>query len=237
MALKVLVVDDDAPTLELMDQVLTSLKVEVHAVGDSEQAAALVNQERFDGIFVDLQMPKVDGFELARRIRASSWNKSTPIVVVTGHDDAKIMQKAFAAGTTFFLQKPIDRQRLTNLFKAARGKMFENRRHFMRVPLQTEVICQVEHQTFRGMSSNISQGGILFEVGRSLSPGTAVRLSFRLPGRELRIDVTGVVARVDEKQRAGVRFTHVGTRELQLIRDLIGSDDADSTDAENRPTT
>ncbi len=236
MALKVLVVEDDAPTLELMDEVLTSLKVEVHAVRDSEQAAGLVNQERFDGIFVDLQMPKVDGFELARRIRASSWNKSTPIVVVTGHDDTKTMQKAFAAGTTFFLQKPIDRQRLTNLFKAARGRMFENRRQFVRVPLQTEVICQVGDQTFRGTSLNISQGGILFEVGRSLSPGTTVRLSFRLPGRELRIDVTGVVARIDERQRAGVRFTHVGSRELQLIRDLIGSDDAESTEAVNRPT-
>ncbi len=236
MALKVLVVEDDAPTLELMDEVLTSLKVEVHAVTDSEQAAGLVNQERFDGIFVDLQMPKVDGFELARRIRASSWNKSTPIVVVTGHDDTKTMQKAFAAGTTFFLQKPIDRQRLTNLFKAARGRMFENRRQFVRVPLQTEVICQVGDQTFRGTSLNISQGGILFEVGRSLSPGTTVRLSFRLPGRELRIDVTGVVARIDERQRAGVRFTHVGSRELQLIRDLIGSDDAESTEAVNRPT-
>jgi len=236
VALKVLVVEDDAPTLELMDEVLTSLKVEVHAVSDSEQAATLVNQKRFDGIFVDLQMPKVDGFELARRIRASSWNKSTPIVVVTGHDDTKTMQKAFAAGTTFFLQKPIDRQRLTNLFKAARGRMFENRRQFVRVPLQTEVICQVGDQTFRGTSLNISQGGILFEVGRSLSPGTTVRLSFRLPGRELRIDVTGVVARIDERQRAGVRFTHLGSRELQLIRDLIGSDDAESTEAVNRPT-
>ncbi len=236
MALKLLIVDDDPPTLELMHEVLISLKAEVLAVSDGEQAATLVNHERFDGVFVDLQMPKVDGFELARRIRASSWNKSTPIVVVTGQDDTKTMQKAFAAGTTFFLQKPIDRQRLTNLFKAARGKMFDNRRHFVRVPLQTEVICQVGDQTFRGTSSNISQGGILFEVGRSLSPGTAVRLSFRLPGRELRIDVTGVVARVDKKQRAGVRFTHIGSRELQLIRDLIGSDESEGTPAQNRLT-
>jgi len=236
VALKVLIVEDDPPTLELMDEVLTSLKVEVCALGDSEQAAALVNQERFDGIFVDLQMPTVDGLELTRRIRKSSWNKSAPIVVVTGHDDVKTMQKAFAAGATFFLQKPVDRQRLTKLFKAARGRMFENRRQFVRVPLQTEVTCQVEHQTFRGVSSNISQGGILFEVGRTLLPGTAVRLSFRLPGRELRIDVTGVVARVDEKQRAGVRFTYIGTRELQLIRDLIGRDDDERTDEKNERT-
>ncbi|PYV94426.1 MAG: hypothetical protein DMG86_23285 [Acidobacteria bacterium] len=96
MALKVLIVEDDAPTLELMGEVLASLKAEVRAVSDSEAASALVNQERFDGIFLDLQMPKVDGFELTRRIRKSSWNKSAPIVVVTGEDDVKTMEKAFA---------------------------------------------------------------------------------------------------------------------------------------------
>jgi len=63
-------------------------------------------------------------------------------------------------------------------------------------------------------------------VGRSLSPGAAVRLSFRLPGRELRIEVTGVVARVDDKQRAGIRFAHIGARELH---DLIGSEEDEST--------
>jgi len=229
VALKVLIVEDDGPTLELMDEVLTSLKAEVRALSDSKQASVLVNQERFDGIFVDLQMPGVDGFELARQVRKSSWNKSAPIVVVTGHDNAKIMQEAFAAGATFFLQKPVDRQRLTKLFKATRGRMLENRRQFVRVPLHTEVICQVEHQTYRGTSSNISQGGILFQVGRPLSPGAAVRLSFRLPGRELRIEVTGVVARVDDKQRAGIHFTHIGARELQLIRDLIGSEEDETT--------
>src|SRR5690348_13910163 len=87
-----------------MDEVLTSLKAEVRALSDSEQASALVNPERFDGIFVDLQMPGVDGFELARQVRKSSWNKSAPIVVVTGHDNAKIMQEAFAAGATFLIR-------------------------------------------------------------------------------------------------------------------------------------
>ncbi len=171
MALKVLIVEDDPPTLELMDEVLTSLKVEVCALGDSEQAAALVNQERFDGIFVDLQMPSVDGLELTRRIRKSSWNKSAPIVVVTGHDDVKTMQKAFAAGATFFLQKPVDRQRLTKLFKAARGRMFENRRQFVRVPRQTEVTCQVEHQTFRGGEFKYQSGRNTVRDGTYLATG------------------------------------------------------------------
>jgi CheY-like chemotaxis protein len=234
---RVLIVEDDLPTLELMNEVLTSLKVEVRALDDSAEAAVLVNRERFDGIFVDLQMPKMDGFELARHIRASSWNKSAPIVVVTAQDDSKTMQKAFGCGATFFLHKPVDRQRLTNLFKAARGRMFENRRQFVRVPLQTEVICQIGHQTFHGQSSNISQGGILFELGRRIESGTAVRVSFRLPGRPLKIDATGVVARVDEKLRAGVRFSQIGTRELQAIRDLVMQEDNENVDAPTAPSS
>ncbi len=58
-----------------MHKVLTSVKAEVRALRDGEQALTLVNHERFD-VFVDLQMPKVDSFELARRIWASFWNKS-----------------------------------------------------------------------------------------------------------------------------------------------------------------
>lgn len=235
--LKLLLVEDDAQTLELMREILSSLKAEVRPIADSRQAAVLIGQERFDGIFVDLQMPGMDGFELARRIRASNWNKSAPIVVVTGQDDPQAMKQAFAAGATFFLQKPVDRQRLTNLFKAARGRIFENRRQFVRVPLHTEVACQVENQTLRGTSANISQGGILIEVGRKLAPGTAVRLSFRLPGREMKIEVTGTVARTDEKLRAGIRFNHIGATELQLIRDLMGSEDSEVVDTRRQPMT
>src|ERR1039458_4955481 len=85
--LKLLVVEDDPASLELMAEVFTSLKANVRAVSDSQHAAGLVNQERFDGIFLDLEMPNLHGFDLARLIRRSSWNKSAPIIIVTGRDE------------------------------------------------------------------------------------------------------------------------------------------------------
>src|ERR1700682_1933194 len=100
--LKLLLVEDNIANLELMAEVFTSLKAEVRPVNDSEKAAELVNREKFDGIFLDLEMPKVDGFDLARLIRKSSWNRSTPIVIVTGRDERHTMQQAFAIGATFF---------------------------------------------------------------------------------------------------------------------------------------
>src|ERR1700688_3908024 len=112
VSLKLLVVEDDIASLELMTEVFTSLEAEVRPVSDSQKAAGLVNQERFDGIFLDLEMPNLHGFDLARLTRKSSRNKSTPIVIVTGRDQRDTMQEAFAIGATFFLQKPVDRQKL-----------------------------------------------------------------------------------------------------------------------------
>ena len=119
--LKLLIVEDDIASLELMAEVFTSLKAEVIPVSDSREAAGLVDKEKFDGIFLDLEMPNLNGFDLASRIRKSSWNKSTPIIIVTGRDERQTMQEAFAIGVTFFLQKPVDRQKLSILFRAVRG--------------------------------------------------------------------------------------------------------------------
>src|SRR5260370_12209969 len=96
--LKLLVVEDNIASLEFMTEVFTSLKAEVRALSDSRKAVKLVNQERFDGIFLDLEMPNLSGFDLARLIRKSSWNKSTPIVIVTGREERQTMQEAFTIG-------------------------------------------------------------------------------------------------------------------------------------------
>src|SRR6202140_3876719 len=145
--LKLLIVEDDLASLELMAEVFTSLKAEVRPVSDSEKAAGIVNQEKFDGIFLDLEMPKLNGFDLARMIRKSSWNQSTPIIIVTGRDERQTMQEAFAIGATFFLQKPVDSQKLSVLFRTVRGGMLENRRRSIRVPLQTDVTCTAGSRT------------------------------------------------------------------------------------------
>jgi len=217
--LKLLVVEDNIANLELMTEVFTSLKAEVRPISDSEKAVSVVNEEKFDGIFLDLEMPKLNGFDLARLIRKSSWNKSTPIVIVTGRDERQTMQDAFALGATFFLQKPVDRQKLSVLFRTVSGGMLDNRRKYIRVPIQADVVCTVGSRSLRGVSWNLSQGGMQVEVG-DLKPKDAVRLSFQLPRPAVTIDAGGVVVWANE-QRQGVQFTNVGAQSQQSIRQFI----------------
>ena len=217
--LKLLVVEDNIPCLELMTEVFMSLKAEVRPISDSEKAVAVVNQEKFDGIFLDLEMPNLNGFDLARLIRKSSWNKSTPIIIVTGRDDRQAMQDAFAIGATFFLRKPVDRQKLSVLFRTVSGGMIENRRKSTRTPIQAGVACTVGSRTLRGVSWNLSQGGMQVEVD-DLKPKDLVRLSFQLPISGVIIDAAGIVVWEKEK-RQGIQFTNVSAQSQQSIRQFI----------------
>jgi CheY-like chemotaxis protein len=218
-ALKLLVVEDNIASLELMTEVFTSLKAEVRPISDSEKAVALVNQEKFDGIFLDLEMPNLNGFDLARLVRKSSWNKSTPIIIVTGRDERQTMRDAFAIGATFFLQKPVDRQKLSVLFRTVSGGMLENRRKYIRAPLKADVTCVVGSRTVRGVTWNLSQGGMQVEVG-GLEAKDAVRLAFLLPMSAVAIDAIGIVVWGNEK-RQGIQFTNVGAQSQQAIRQFI----------------
>lgn len=221
MQLRVLVVEDDLRTLELMREVLSHLGVDVHLINDSQHAVTLINREKFDGIFLDLMMPKVDGFELARRIRQSFSNKNTPIIVVTGSEDKDTIARAFEAGGTFFLNKPIDKGKLTHLLNSTRGAMLEERRRNERVSIQTNVECRAGTRKITGVSVNCSQNGILFQGDGSLVPGNVFHLSFYLPSQKMPVSAEGLVVRADEKQRVGVRFTQISTSDRQRIRDFV----------------
>jgi c-di-GMP-binding flagellar brake protein YcgR len=129
------------------------------------------------------------------------------------------MQQAFTIGATFYLQKPVDRQKLSILFRTVRGGMVENRRRYTRVPIQTEVMCTVGSRTIRGVTWNLSQGGMQVEAG-GLQSGDTVRVSFRLPVSGVSLEAVGTVVWIKEN-RQGIQFTNVSPQNDQSIRQFI----------------
>ena len=220
MPLKVLVVEDDPAILNFMSEVLKFADVQVQPVNDSRFAATLVEAERFDGVFLDLHMPKMGGLELTQRIRQSSWNKLTPIIVVTGSDGGETMRRMFDAGATFFLQKPVDRHKLLRLLRVAQGAMADTRRRCIRVPLETRVAYESRGITMTAMSCDISEGGILVEAP-ALRPGDQVKLSFQLPTAHMIVTATGLVVRQYGEQRTGIQFVGVTQAARSGIRDYV----------------
>lgn len=221
MSLKVLIVDDHLPSAELMAVQLQSFGAEVTVCHQSGRAIQLVQDQGFDGIFLDLMMPGRDGFDVARTIRASSWNERTPIVIVSGRELADTMQRAFSAGGTFYLQKPVDRAKLARLFSAVRGSLHENRRRFIRIPLRISVLCRRGSSSFVAESVNVSQEGMLLLVEGQLRAGDPMEMEFTLPAQTRPIRTPAIVKRVDETGRAGIHFENMAVGDVQSLRELV----------------
>jgi CheY-like chemotaxis protein len=106
--LRVLFVDDDPILREFALVHLGTDKAEVKAVGDGDEALALLADWPADIVLLDLEMPRLDGFEVLRRLGETGRLGDLPVIVVTGREDVAAIDRAYAAGATSFVSKPLN---------------------------------------------------------------------------------------------------------------------------------
>ena len=104
----ILVVDDDPVVSSLMRASLKSAGFTVIEAGDGVEGCRLYEEHRPELLLVDLVMPRMDGFEMCRVLRDRADSAYVPIVVVTGLDDVPSIARAYDAGATDFIPKPIN---------------------------------------------------------------------------------------------------------------------------------
>ncbi len=105
---RVLIVDDDAALRMLMAQCLGGAGMAVHEAPDGEQALAAFADQPADLVLLDLMMPGMDGFQVCRALRGLPGGADVPVLVVTGLDDTESLERAYEAGATNFITKPIN---------------------------------------------------------------------------------------------------------------------------------
>ena len=209
----------------LIGEAFTSVGIEVRTAGSFLEASQFVAQERYDGIFVDPGTPLLEGCEIAKIIRQSSVNQSAPIFILTVQSPTYATAQAFDVCGTFYLQEPVDFDSLAHLLSGSSGTPPDNRRRKVRGALETEVMRRTIHLEFKGMSSDISEDGILFQSDGSLETGQEVELFFTLPDQEPEIRVIGVVARMDgaDEKRALVCFTQIASGARRRITEFLAN--------------
>jgi CheY-like chemotaxis protein len=106
--LRVLFVDDDPILREFALVHLGTDKAEVKAVGDGDEALALLADWPADIVLLDLEMPRLDGFEVLHRLGEAGRLGDLPVIVVTGREDIAAIDRAYAAGATSFVSKPLN---------------------------------------------------------------------------------------------------------------------------------
>jgi len=219
-----MIVDDEPDVLELIASMVEPLGWEVMRVSDSQEAARRLENEKFDGILLDVLMPELDGFELAKRVRGSSLNRQVPIIMLTGLDDAATMRKGFSAGATCFLGKPISQERLYGLFKAMRGLLLREKRRHVRLPFRATVKCRrgpYFDRQFTSLSASISEGGMALATSGGSEVGEELDLQFEMPGAPKPIKVRAKVAWKEKPDSIGVQFTEIDPAHRETIQEYI----------------
>ncbi|TKB46173.1 two-component sensor histidine kinase BarA [Thalassotalea mangrovi] len=108
LAIKVLAVDDNEANLKLISTLLSELVETVVTASNGKEALDLASKQRFAFIFMDIQMPIMDGITAMEKIRLTTLNSDTPVVAVTAHALQGEKDKMLENGFFGYMTKPID---------------------------------------------------------------------------------------------------------------------------------
>jgi CheY-like chemotaxis protein len=112
---RILVVDDNVDSADTLRQLLEMMGNEVRTANDGEVGIEVAAQFRPDMVLMDIGMPKLNGYEAARRIRQHPWGRGMLLVALTGWGHEGDRKKSADAGFDHHLVKPVDMSALMKL--------------------------------------------------------------------------------------------------------------------------
>src|SRR6266852_306515 len=115
---RILIADDTPANLHILQLRLAANGYEIITATDGEEAIAAARQHHPDLILLDVMMPKLDGIEVCRRLRADASLPFIPIIMVTARTDPKDVVAGLEAGGDEYLTKPVDQAALVARVKS-----------------------------------------------------------------------------------------------------------------------
>jgi len=116
---RVLLVDDNPDSSEPLGLLLQTRGHETRISTDGEEAIALADDFRPDCVVLDLGLPRMDGYEVARRLRARPYGADLVLVALTGWAGKDVRSKAAEAGFDYHLVKPVNWEELERIVESA----------------------------------------------------------------------------------------------------------------------
>lgn len=227
----VLVVDDDPRNIELLTHVLEPQGFSVLAAEDSEDGLALARLHLPDVILLDVLMPRLDGYEVCRRLKADPVTLYIPVVLITALRGARERARGAEAGADEFISKPFDAVELVTRVKSlVRIKRLYDQLRTANAELEQRV-AERTAELQRALAE-------LRELDRLKSEFiTNVAHELRTPVLHVKGTVTlladGALGELTPEQAHGVRVAEEATEQLErVVEDIV-----DFGNMQDRPLT
>lgn len=109
---KVIIVDDDRPTREMLETALALDGYETELAANGLRLISMLHIDRPDAILLDVMMSWIDGFELCRSIKRNDEFRDIPVIFISGKTGDEDIARGLACGAVDYFKKPLDMERL-----------------------------------------------------------------------------------------------------------------------------
>ena len=208
-----LLVEDNEINRQVAQEMLEGFGIDVTTAQDGEEAIALLKDEQFDGVLMDMQMPVMDGVTATRAIRKNPHNQKLPIIALTANVMVSEQKKFLDAGITDYIGKPIDPDHLV----ATLAKWIRPVRSMESIPA---------HQTLKDLATEplpdlpgISVSESIRRIGGNVALYYSLLDKFRLRERDATAKIRQALA-ADDRETAE-RLAHT----LRGITGTLGAKD------------
>ena len=209
---RVLLVDDSPANLVALEAVLKPLGLHVVEARSGRQALELLNETSFVVALLDVQMPEMDGFELARRIRQHRAAAETPIIFLTAiHADEHFVKKGYQSGGADYITKPFDAEVLRARVKAF-ADLFHQRER-LRVEQLTRLLESERAARREAEIANNAKDEFLSTVSHELRTPLNAILGWSIIARDM--------TRAPPVQRALATIERNARAQMRIIEDVL----------------
>jgi len=228
--MKILLVDDADFFLEMERSFLRHIPATILTASNGAEALDVAVEHRPDLIYMDVQMPVMDGLSCLENFKSNPVLKSIPVIMVFTPTGGITKGKLEAAGCDGIITKPIDRQEFLEL---GHKFLFDIDRRDKRISCRINVDFSIQGKKYQGLGIDISDGGIYIQSREELPHEGNVRLSFQLPtDNPEKIETDGVITWINQgfprphlgmPQGIGLQFRNLGSYDRSIIQDYVSN--------------
>jgi DNA-binding response OmpR family regulator len=221
MKRRALIVNADGETCAAIQRAVSSAGIEIQIAATNLHAEQLLDDGKFDLVFLDFAMSREEALRIARQIRRSRKNKSSTIVLLSDDQRPGALTLGFEAGATFFVYKPVDKANLRRLIGAVQGSIDNDVRRTRRVPTQNSLQLRCGDQEIAGVTVDMSLCGILVKAERTFPLGSVVSLKLNLPNGSRPVSGKGCVTRVTAGNEMGIQIDRMALSESEKLQEFL----------------